>query len=100
MSDPDYVNIGEPEDKVIEECVEVIGECSKLIQEICKARRFGYLGFHPEDPDKRINIDRIRAEMSDCVDAFEKLEVKMIKLRHDNTNEVKKPEGVVTTDQV
>jgi hypothetical protein len=80
MSDLKYADIGEPEDSVIEECSEVIGECSTLIQEICKARRFGYLSFHPDDPDKKTNIDRIRAEMSDCVDAFDKLEVKMRKL--------------------
>ena len=59
-----------------------------------QARRFGYFSFHPKDPDKKINIDRIRAEMSDCVDAFDKLEAKMMKLKYRATNEVEKEEGV------
>ena len=76
MSDPKYVNIGEPEDKVIEELSEVIRECTGLIQEICKAQRFGYFNFPPMEPDK-LNIDRIEAEMNDCVNAFEQLKGKM-----------------------
>jgi NTP pyrophosphatase (non-canonical NTP hydrolase) len=69
MSDPKYVNIGEPEDKVIEE----MGE---LLQEISKARRFGYFNYHPNEPDK-LNIDRIKSEMADCVEAFEMYEKKL-----------------------
>jgi hypothetical protein len=80
--DPKYVNIGEPEDKVIEELSEVIFECTKLIKEICKARRFGYFNYHPDEPDK-LNIDRIKSEMEDCTEAFEKLEIKLRKLKFD-----------------
>lgn len=81
MSDPKYKNIGEPEDRVIEELSEVVKECMSLMQELSKARRFGYFNFHPAEPDK-LNIDRIKAEMNDCVEAFERLEVKMRDLSH------------------
>lgn len=82
MSDPKYKNIGEPEDRVIEELSEVVKECMCLMQELCKARRFGYFNFLPSEPDK-LNIDRIKAEMDDCVEAFERLEVKMRSLKHE-----------------
>ncbi len=83
MSDPKYVNIGEPEDKVIEELSEVVKECMVLMQEICKARRFGYFNFHPAEPE-RLNIDRIKYEMLDCVEAFERLEIKLRALKYEN----------------
>jgi hypothetical protein len=83
LSDPHYVNIGEPEDKTIEELIELLEEFEtasstirRLVIEICKARRFGYFNYHPADPEK-LNIDRIKYEMSDCVEAFERLEVKL-----------------------
>ena len=57
MSDKDYVNIGTPEDKAIEE----MGE---LLQAIGKAKRFGWLASHPERLDQN-NITEARAEIKD-----------------------------------
>jgi len=67
MSHPDYKNIGTPEDRVIE-------ECGELLQAISKARRFGYFNFHPDIPG-RSNMDNLRSEMNDLIEAMERLEI-------------------------
>ena len=56
MSDSKYKAIGDIEDRVIEECAEVI-------HAICKAQRFGILNFHPET--KRHNVYLIADEIQD-----------------------------------
>jgi hypothetical protein len=70
MADPKYEAIGTPEDKVIE-------ECSELIKEICKARRFGYFSYHPKEPHLT-NIDRMLYEIEDVRKALSGLENKLI----------------------
>ncbi len=75
MSDPKYVNIGDPRDKVIEEGSELIREVTVLIQEICKARHFGMFSSHPVDQPDKPNIIRILDEMSDTEQAISKLRV-------------------------
>lgn len=66
MSDPKYKHIGSPVTKLIEECAE-------LIQALCKAERFGWNNHHPVRPG-RTNMDDIRSEMADVVEAFEVLQ--------------------------
>lgn len=62
MSHEDYKDIGNAEDRLIE-------ECSELIQIIAKAKRFGLDSHHPKDPSKT-NRDLILAEMEDVRDAI------------------------------
>ena len=75
LSNPTFENIGTPEDKAIE-------ECSELIKEICKARRFGYFNFHPSEPDK-INIDRILYEIVDVQKTLNALESKLLTMKYE-----------------
>ena len=56
MSHPQYSHIGALDDKVIE-------ECSELIKAICKAKRFGIDDFHPAK--LTTNRMQILAEMKD-----------------------------------
>lgn len=60
MSDVNYENIGKIEDKVIEECAE-------LIKAICKAKRFGWNNYHPTRLPRRSNLDRVGEECADVL---------------------------------
>jgi len=55
--DKKFKDVGEIEDRLLEECGEVI-------QAISKARRFGYFNFHPDRPESN-NLDDILAELKD-----------------------------------
>ena len=80
MADPKYEHIGAPEYKVVEECAELIKDLADLQKEIMKAKRFGYMNFHPDDPGKS-NIDRIRAEMEDVNNSMAKLDSLLAKIQ-------------------
>lgn len=66
MSDPKYASVGDPVDHLIEELAE-------LIKELCKAKRFGWFGSHPEEPSFT-NMERVKREMSDVVEQIERVE--------------------------
>lgn len=64
--DARYVNIGLPEDKVIEECAEVI-------QAITKIKRFGLMNYHPDRPESN-NKSEVLEEMKDLRAALDRYE--------------------------
>lgn len=43
----------------------IVEEASEVIKEYAKAERFGWDSYHPRDPDKVSNSDRLRSEISD-----------------------------------
>lgn len=57
MSHPEYENVGGREDRLIEECAE-------LIQILIKARRFGWGGSHPDTPHLT-NREMVEFEIND-----------------------------------
>lgn len=75
MSDPKYIDIGRPETKLIE-------ECGELLQALSKAERFGWFNHHPEKPEIT-NLEQVKREMDDVVEACERLEKHMRQLSAD-----------------
>lgn len=68
-----YIDIGELDDKVIE-------ECSEVIKAICKIKRFGLLNHHPNFPDKN-NLTDVLDEISDLRYALNRYEEDLLKDR-------------------
>ena len=66
MVDTLYRHQGSPPIKMIE-------ECSELIKNLCKADRFGWFNYHPEDPNHTQNITLVENEMDDVVIALKEL---------------------------
>jgi hypothetical protein len=58
VSDPRFIGVGHP-------AVRCIEECSELIKIICKAQRFGWHNWHPDDPEKKSNLSLTLAEIAD-----------------------------------
>ena len=79
MSDPKYKEIGTPETKVIE-------ECSELIQALCKAGRFGWFNYHPDNPSST-NMDDVFREMDDVLEAMNRLDIHLRELRFERFKE-------------
>ena len=65
MSDPRFIDIGHP-------AVLVIEECSELIKALCKAQRFGWMNYHPSQPE-RTNRMAVEEEMLDVEVAITRL---------------------------
>lgn len=66
MSHPDFKKMGSPEDRVIEECAE-------MIQAIVKAKRFGWKNYHP-DRNWTNNAVEALEEIKDVREALNELE--------------------------
>ena len=65
MSHPDYKHAGTPVTRLIEACAE--------LTQALWAERFGWFNYHPDTPS-RTNMDDVKAEMSDVVEAIERVE--------------------------
>jgi len=50
-------------------------ECSELIQIICKAQRFGWHNWHPDDPEKKTNLALTLDEIADVRMACDDLQL-------------------------
>lgn len=74
MTNPLYAAVGSPATRVIEECAE-------LQHALCKAERFGRFNHHPDRLGKT-NMDEVKSEMDDVVEAIEKLQVVMRVISH------------------
>ena len=92
MSHPDYEKIGTPEDKVIEECAE-------LIKAIMKARRFGYFNRPPNLIESKFqftrsdnNMDAIRREMDDVIKKFNEYEKHLMMISHEHFKQLEEEE--------
>lgn len=77
--DKKYIDIGNLDDKVIE-------ECSEVIKAICKIKRFGLLNHHPAFPDRNNLID-VLDEIIDLRYALDKYEESLLKDRLVELNE-------------
>jgi hypothetical protein len=69
MADLKYKDIGSLLTKAVE-------ECSEVIRIACKIDRFGWFNHHPDRPEKN-NMELLKREMDDVVDAFNALEKAM-----------------------
>lgn len=47
--------------------IRLIEELSELIRELCKADRFGWYNWHPDDPNKIPNKQRVIEEIDDVM---------------------------------
>lgn len=61
-----YKHIGDPVLCLIE-------ECSELIHILCKAQRFGWNDYHPDDKNKTPNTTRVLEEMKDVEDRIKEV---------------------------
>jgi len=74
MAHPKYKNIGDVEDRVIE-------ECSEVIQAICKIKRFGVFSYHPNRPQTN-NFIELLEEIEDLENVLSEYKTELEELPH------------------
>lgn len=83
MSHPHYKNIGDPIDRLVEELAE-------LTMALMKVKRFGWFNVHPDKKQFPLtNIEQVKLEMSDVVEAIENLEQTMRQESYSHFNTTK-----------
>ena len=65
MSHPQYKHIGSPEDRIME-------ECGEILQALGKGKRFGWDNYHPDTPDVS-NLLHLSMKINDLFEAFQDL---------------------------
>jgi len=65
MSDPEYKDIGDPADRIIE-------ECSEVLKAVIKGKRFGWKNHHPDRPESN-NLSELYREVMDLQDTLRDL---------------------------
>ena len=69
MSDPKYKNIGDPADRIVE-------ECGEILQAVGKGKRFGWKNYHPDRPNSN-NLQELSDEINDLIQAFNDLNLSL-----------------------
>ena len=63
MAHPEFKHIGNPLDRLIEECAE-------FLKAIIKIKRFGFKSYNPYDKNKIMNITKLIAEFYDVQNVY------------------------------
>jgi len=71
---PDYKDVGKITTRTIE-------ECSELIKALCKAERFGWFTWHPDDVTKTFNIEKTYQELLDVKETVQELLEYLIRIK-------------------
>lgn len=58
--------------------IHVEEECAEVLQDVCKLRRFGPDNWHPREPEKGTNRERLLREMGQLRDAIDRLEEELL----------------------
>lgn len=59
----------------IKNCLQVLSEeCAEVIKVVSKIQRFGFNSYHPRDPEKKENWEKLSEEYGDIVGSINKLD--------------------------
>lgn len=76
-----------PYAKIGSASIRVIEEASEVIKELCKCERFGWFNYHPGDPRKLRNMDRVVLELQDLEYSIQDLKKDIIRMSKERFHE-------------